>query len=83
MHRKRQKNARSIRAGSLVTKIAAVRDECQQAMKLLSGTKALSHAKLAECARLSDSLEATNRFLKSAVAHEAFARRKARGGESI
>jgi hypothetical protein len=83
MHRKPQKNPLSIRTGNLVTEIAAIRDACQQTMKMLSSTKAMTRAKLAECARLGDSLEATNRFLKSAVAHEAFARRRNRGEQPI
>ena len=56
-----------------------IRDECHEAVKILSRPSLLSDADLAECLRLSDSLDVTNRFLKSAVAHVAIARRKTRG----
>ena len=77
MQRKFQKNGTN-RAIVLATQIAAIRDECHRAVEVLSSTGVLSEAKLAECVRLSDSLEETNRFLKSAVAHVAIARRKSR-----
>ena len=60
----------------LATQIAAIRDECHRAVEVLSNADTLCEVKLAECVRLSDSLETANRFLKSAVAHVAIARRK-------
>jgi hypothetical protein len=56
-----------------------IRDECHHAAEILSSPSSLSDAKLAECMRLSESLDVTNRILKSAVAHVAIARRKTRG----
>jgi hypothetical protein len=79
MKRQNRKNCESIGAKELATQIAMIRDECHHAVEILSSRERLSEAKLAECVRLTDSLEATNRFLKFAVASMAIARRKTRG----
>lgn len=61
---------------ALAAQIAAIRDECEHAVQTLSRRKSLNDATLAECVRLGDSLERTNRTLRSAVAQIAIARRK-------
>lgn len=61
---------------ALAAEIAAIRDECQRAVQTLSRRKPLSEATLAECVRLGDSLERTNRSLRFAVAQIAISRRK-------
>jgi len=78
MSRQRAKNCESIEPKVLAARIEAIRDECHHAVEILSGHDKLSDAKLAECVRLTDSLEATNRFLKSALAYTAIVRRKNR-----
>lgn len=75
MSRRRSKQ-NEVLAELLAEQMAVIRDECQRMMKTLTSRKSSSEAKLAECARLSESLEVTNRFLKSAVAHAAIAERK-------
>ena len=59
--------------------IAMIRDKCHAAVEMLSRPDSLSDAHLAECLRLSDSLDVTNRLLRCAVAHVAIARRKTHG----
>ena len=81
MSRERRRNRDLIDPKALAAQIAMIRDECHEAVKILSNPNSLSDADLAECLRLSDSLDVTNRFLKSAVAHVAIARRKTRGLE--
>ena len=63
---------------TLAAQILTIRDQCHNAVEMLSSPDSLSDAKLAECVRLSESLDVTNRILKSAVAHVAIARRKTR-----
>jgi hypothetical protein len=58
------------------TQIAAIADECRRAVEVLSSCANLSDEKLAECARLSDSLESSHRSLKFAVAQIAISKRK-------
>ena len=62
----------------LATQIAAIRDECHRAVEVLGSADTLCEVKLAECVRLSDSLEETHRFLRCAVAHVAITYRKKR-----
>jgi hypothetical protein len=81
MRRTRTKRSASRSASVLAAQIAAVRDECHRAVEVLSSQRPLSNAKLAECARLGDSLDATHRFLKFAVAQIVITRRKRRSGE--
>jgi hypothetical protein len=69
-------------ANLLAAQIAAVRDECHRAVGVLSSRRSLSDAKLAECARLGDSLDAAHRFLKFAVAQIVITRRKRRSEEA-
>ena len=73
---KDRKNQRSPGAGFFVNHMLVIQDDCQWAMKVLKRPDKLSNATLAECARLCDSLEVTNRFLRSAVAQAAISRRK-------
>jgi hypothetical protein len=76
MKPRRAKLSGSGSADVLAARIAAARDECHRAVEVLSSRRPLSDAKLAECARLGDSLDATHRFLKFAVAQIAITRRK-------
>jgi hypothetical protein len=80
MGRTRTKSDECEGATVLAARIAAVRDECHRAVEVLASHGQMSYAKLAECARLSDSLEATQRFLKFAVARIVITRRKRRSG---
>jgi hypothetical protein len=80
MSRPRTKNDECQGANVLAARIEAIRDQCHSAVKALMSRRRLSDAKLAECARLGDSLEATQQFLKSAVAQIAITRRKRQSG---
>ena len=60
-----------------------MRDERHRAVEIVAGREKLSDAKLAECVQLTDSLEAANRFVKSAVVSVAIARRKTRMARTI
>jgi hypothetical protein len=81
MKRGQAKRNGSRSASVLAAQIAAVRDECHRAVEVLSSRRSWSDAKLAECARLGDSLDATHRFLRFAVAQIVIMRRKRRTGE--
>jgi hypothetical protein len=82
MSRNRTKSNWFKSADLLAAQIAAVRDECNRAADALSNRSSLSEVTLRECARLGDSLEATQRFLKFSVAQIAIMRRKRRRGEA-
>jgi hypothetical protein len=73
-----QKNKSPDTADALAAQIAAIRDECHQTVEILLRRRPLSNVELAQCVYLGDKLDATNRFLKSTVAHMAISRRKRR-----
>jgi len=80
MRRNQPKGKTISSADVLAERIAAVRDECHRSMEVLSNGRLSIEAKLVECARLGDSLEATQHFLKSAVACIAISGIKRRNG---